>query len=165
MSESLYTAKDVARVRDILTKEQKGLCALTKQPLTKPVLDHKHDADQFVRGVINSAANVYLGKIENLSVRYLNYWYNKGLPSALREVADYVEKEPDGRWVHPGWIAKVRTQFKALKEPHKDIILGKLGVSTGTNAKVRLEAFNKAVLSREFSYGQIRNLINTKGDT
>jgi Recombination endonuclease VII len=159
LTEDLYTAKDVARIRAILQSEQGGKCKLTDNPLTKPVLDHKHDADCFVRGVINSAANVYLGKVENLSVRYLNYWYKDGLPSALRELADYIEIGHDERFRHPQWIAKIRTAFNALKEPLKDAVLVELGVSTGTNAKERKELFNKAVLSRQYSYDELRGII------
>jgi Recombination endonuclease VII len=161
MTEDLYTAKDVARIRAILQSEQNGKCKLTNTPLTKPVLDHKHDADCFVRGVINSAANVYLGKVENLSVRHLNYWYKDGLPTALRLLADYVENTPDTRFRHPQWIARIRTVFNGLKEPLKDAVLVKLGVSTGTNAKERKELFNKAVLSRQYSYDELRGIIKS----
>lgn len=160
-TEDLFTPKDVARIRSILHKEQQGICALTKAPLTKPVVDHKHDSEQFVRGVINSAANVFLGKIENLEARYLNFWYNDGLPNALRLCADYLEKEPNSKYRHLGWIKKVKTYFNALKEPQKDVVLASLGVSTGTNGKERKEAFNKAVLSKQFSYDQIREVIKS----
>jgi Recombination endonuclease VII len=161
MTEDLYTAKDIARIRALLQAEQKGKCKLTGMPLTKPVLDHAHDSECFARGVINSAANVYLGKVENLSVRYLNYWYKDGLPSALRELADYIEIGHDERFRHPQWIAKIRTAFNALKEPLKDAVLGKLGVRQGVNAKERKELFNKAVLTKEHSYDELRGIIKS----
>ena len=42
-TQDLYTTKDIAAVRALLTKEQNGLSKLTGLPLDSAVLDHKHD--------------------------------------------------------------------------------------------------------------------------
>ncbi len=65
MTEDLYSVSDVKRVRELLLKEQGGLDLLTKLeiPCKMAVLDHKHDINQFVRGVLHRQCNVVLGKI------------------------------------------------------------------------------------------------------
>lgn len=160
MTIDLYNTADVKKVREQLIKEQDGLCAITGIPTASNnfALDHKHDEEQLVRGAAHKQANAALGKLENLAVRYL-YWYPEGLPQFLRVCADYIEREPDRRWRHPGWIKKAGTSFNKLKEAHKDIVLVALGQTKGKNATERKKLFQRAVLTREYSYDTIRALI------
>lgn len=160
MTIDLYNTADVKKVREQLIKEQDGLCAITRMPTASNnfALDHKHDEEQLVRGAAHKQANAALGKLENLAVRYL-YWYPEGLPQFLRMCADYIEREPDRRWRHPGWIKKAGTSFNKLKEAHKDVVLVALGQTKGKNATERKKLFQRAVLTREYSYDTIRALI------
>jgi len=156
----LYNTADVKKVREQLIKEQDGLCAITGIPTASNnfALDHKHDEEQLVRGAAHKQANAALGKLENLAVRYL-YWYPEGLSQFLRVCADYIEREPDRRWRHPGWVKKANTSFNKLKESHKDVVLVALGQTKGKNSAERKKLFQKAVLTREFTYDTIRALI------
>lgn len=166
-TEDLFTATDVKRVRDLLYKEQHGLCKLTGIELesNKAVLDHLHDNEQLVRGVLHRFGNTTLGKIENLHKRYLSFWYPGTLSDFLRQCADYIEKEPDSRFRHNGWIKKVQTLFNSLSEGQKNQALAEFNVHGCKNATERKKSFKEVVLSRKFSYNQIRAvLLQVKGE-
>ncbi len=157
----LYNTADVKKVRELLTKEQKNKCAVTGLdiPTKQHVLDHAHDDTQFVRGVLHRQVNAFAGKAENAYTRLIAWWYPNDLPTLLRECADYLEKQPDGRYRHNGWIKKVNTEFNKLKEAHKDVVLVALGQTKGKNGAERKKLFQRAVLTREFTYDTIRALI------
>lgn len=157
----LYNTADVKKVREQLTKEQDNKCAVTGLdiPTKQHVLDHAHDDTQFVRGVLHRQVNAFAGKAENAYTRLIAWWYPNDLPTLLRECADYLEKQPDGRYRHNGWIKKINTEFNKLKEAHKDVVLVALGQTKGKNGAERKKLFQKAVLTREFTYDTIRALI------
>jgi hypothetical protein len=159
MTIDLYDTNDIKRIREFLIKEQNGLCAITGMPLEKPVLEHRHDDNQFVRGVANSAPNVALGKIEGLNARYVSYWYPKGLPAFLRACADYLELPEDKRWRHLGWRAKILTKFNRLTAKKQDELLIQLGSTKGKNLVERKKLFSKAVMTRDFGYDMLRLMI------
>lgn len=161
--ENLYTPADVKRVRESLYKEQEGKDALTGLPLDikQAVTDHNHKT-QYVRGVLHRQSNVVLGKIENLWVRYLKFWYSGTLSDFLRQAANYIEKEDDKRYVHPKWIQRVCTDFNKLSEASKKDVLADLGQPQGDNVNQRKQAFKKAILSKKFTYGDVRQIIQER---
>ena len=156
MTIDLYTQADIKRIRQLLYEEQQGLCALTQLPVEfKDVhLDHAHDSEQLVRGVLHKAANMSLGKIENIAVRYL-YWYPYTLPKFLRQVADYLEKEEDTRYRHADWQKRVRVIYNKLNAKQQNKVLTVLGSIEGGNVKSRKELFAKVVLDRNLGYNVI----------
>lgn len=160
MTQDLYTTKDVKEVREALIYEQEGLDALTGLPLNKPCLDHRHDSEQFVRGVLSNACNVALGKIESLDARYISYWYPNGLPEFLRHCADYLEQEKDTRYRHPGFLKKLQTRFNGLTEPQKKNVLEAMGLPQGTNGKERKEEFRLALLTKCWDFATITTILN-----
>lgn len=161
MTQDLYTPAEVKKVREQLVKEQSYTCALTGEPTNSKDyhLDHAHDNLQLVRGALHKQSNMALGKLEGLYTRYLSYWYPRGLPSFLREAADYLDKPQDTRWRHPGWIKKIQTQFNSLPEGSKKTILAALGQIQGDNSKQRKELFKKAILSRNHGFEELLKLI------
>lgn len=166
MTIDLYNTADVKKVRELLTKEQDNKCAVTglEIPVKQHVLDHAHDEDQLVRGVLHRQVNAFAGKAENAFTRLIAWWYPNDLPTLLRECADYLEKEPDTRYRHNGWIKKINTQFNKLKESQKDTVLITLGKTKGSNAAERKKLFQAAVLTKEFTYDTIRIIINKAKD-
>lgn len=156
MTVDLYTQADIKRIRQLLYKEQNGLCALTKLPVefSSTHTDHAHDSEQLVRGVLHKAANMSLGKIENIATRYL-YWYPYTLPEFLRQVADYLECEQDTRFRHVNWMKLVKTRFNKLNAQQQNNVLIALGSTKGTNPKNRKELFAKVVLDRNRGYNVI----------
>lgn len=164
-TEDLYTVKDVQRIRELLIKEQNGLDLLTGLPIPEKqaVTDHKHDDEQFVRGILHRQSNASLGKLEGIWTRYLSYWYPYDLATFLRQSADYIEKfdkEPDTRYRHPNWQKKLKTMFKALNASQQNEVLVKLGSSQGSNPAKRRELFSKIILNRSLNYDTIRSVIN-----
>jgi len=159
----LYSPKDVAKARELLYNEQKGKDALTGLPLDykQSVTDHNHKT-QFVRGVLHRQCNAVLGKIENLWVRYLSYWFEGTLPEFLRKTADYIEREDDQRYIHPGWIKKSQTMFNALSEGSKKAVLEALGQSQGGNSTERKKLFRSALNTRQFTFEQVKQIINER---
>ena len=156
----LYTTTDVKKIRELLLKEQDGLDLVTKLPIPErqACLDHDHQS-QFVRGVLHRQVNAALGKLEGVHTRYLSYWYEGTLPEFLRQAADYLEREGDSRYLHPGWLKKVCTKFSQLNEAGKKIILGELGQPLGSNGAERKKLFRKAVMSRQYTYEYLLQLI------
>lgn len=61
-------SSEIKPLRELLIKENQGLCKLCEHPLERPVLDHSHFSG-FVRNVICSNCNVLLGKYENGLIR------------------------------------------------------------------------------------------------
>ena len=161
----LYSPKDVAKVREKLYNEQGGKDALTGLPLDyeQAVTDHNHNT-QYVRGVLHRQVNAALGKLEGVHTRYLSYWYSDTLPDFLRQAADYLEKEQDTRYVHPGWLKKAQTMFNSLPEGDKKAVLEALGQSQGGNSTERKKLFKKALLTRKFSYDQVKQIIQERKD-
>lgn len=159
---SLYTPAEVKEVRLALLKEQKGLDALTGLPLpiTDSVCDHDHKT-QFVRGILHRQSNALLGKIENLYNRYLSWWYNGTLSDFLRSTATYLDRKQPEEYVHPGWLKRVATDFKALTAAQQTKVLKELGGENGSNATERLKLFKARILDRSLGYVIIRTTINS----
>jgi len=85
-------------------KKQKYICPICKRNIVKPVLDHHHTkrikGTGLCRGVLCATCNVFLGKIENNSIRYCIS--QDILPFVLRNLADYIENPPmEQKYIHP----------------------------------------------------------------
>lgn len=162
--EHLYNPKDTARARELLLKEQKGKCLITKKPIPKgkAALDHNHKT-QFVRGVLHTHSNVMLGKIENAWDRYMVWWCPVSLPEFLRGTADFLEREQPKDYVHPAFVKRLEIEFKKLKEPKKDLLLSKYIDTSCSNATERLKAFKKLVSKKDKGFeAWIKELDNYK---
>ena len=167
MTEDLYTASDIKRVREFLLAEQNNKCAALGIPIKPdrtPVLDHKHDDEQLVRGVLEREVNAFTGVIENAHKRYLRYWLPTPLPDVLRSVASYLERSegiPDRRFRHNHWIKKLQTKFNALSSKQQDKVLLQLGSGPGKNLADRNAKFAKVVLDRSLGYDTISQVIKS----
>lgn len=170
MTQDLYTTSDVKKVREQLLLEQDNKCAILGIPIKPertPVLDHFHNDEQLVRGVVEREINAYLGVLENAHKRYLRYWLPTPLPDVLKALASYIERSeaiPDTRFRHPGWIKFCRTQFNKLPAKRMDEVLEELGSTPGKNLVERKAKFAKVVLDRNLGYNTILNVIK-KGNT
>jgi hypothetical protein len=161
MTIDLYNAADVKKVRELLTKEQDNKCAVTGLdiPPKQHVTDHAHDDTQLVRGVLHRQVNAFLGKAENAFTRLIKWWYPEDLSTLMRQCADYLDQEPDTRYRHNGWIKKINAKFNKLKESDKDKVLELMGLQKGTNAAERKKAFQKALLTKEYTYDKLCTFI------
>ena len=161
MTIDLYTQADIKRVREELLKEQNNKDILTGLdiPSGKQVCDHAHDSDNYVRGVIHRNTNSALGRIENVWTRDLSWWYDKDLPTFLRQCSDYLERKKDTRYRHNSWIRTVKVQFNKLSASQQNEVLKTLGSITGSNPKTRKELFAKVVMDRSLGYDVILSTI------
>jgi hypothetical protein len=165
MTTDLYNTKDTTRIRELLLKEQEGLDLLTGLPIPEKqaVTDHKHDSEQFVRGVLHRQSNASLGKLEGIWTRYLSYWYPYDLPTFLRQAADYIEKfdkEPDTRYRHPNWQKRIRTDFNKLSTKQMKQVLETFGKPDGKNLVERKKMFASVILDKSLGYDKIRQVID-----
>lgn len=170
---SLYNAKEVQEIRTLLLQSQKGLDAVTGLPVssTSSVLDHDHQT-QYVRGVLDRQINVFLGKIENSYIRYIKYWYKDDLSTLLNQLSAYLSKTQSEEYVHPSWLKRVKIDFNKLKVQEQDrvleVLLGTIPTGGYKNSTKRKETFNKILLTKQYDYSTILELIqevkNNKGE-
>ena len=80
------------------------------------------------------------------------------------QAADYLEKEQDTRYVHPGWLKKSQAMFNSLPEGDKKAVLEALGQSQGGNSTERKKFFKKALNTKQFTFEQIKGLIQERKD-
>lgn len=153
----LYTPDDVRKIRENILKKQDNACAVTGYELDpkETVCDHTHDRSQLVRGVLHRQTNVYLGKLENNYVRMMAWWYDGTLPNLLRDIADYLEKEPYPI-IHPGWLKKSKTAFNKLNSKAQEDVLKEFFVAgPWKNTEARKKAFDKLIKSKTITYAEI----------
>lgn len=160
MTKELYNQSDVTHLREKLLVEQRYLDALTSLPIPdgQSVLDHNHD-NMYVRGVLHRQVNAALGKIENIWVRFLSYWYPGDLKSFLRQAAAYLEKPNDTRYYHPKWIAKAKTSFNKLTAPQQRKLLESYELQTASNPAGRKEQFRKLLLTKTVGFDRMMSSI------
>jgi len=166
MTRELYSPKDKAEVRDLLLKEQGNKCALTGLPLDKSqaILEHAHDDEMFVRGVTSRAANSLLGVIENNFKRYMSWWFSGTISEFLRQCATFLERPHDKRFRHDQWLKKSGILFNKLPEGQKKEVLHLLGQPQGSNATERKKLFRSALMTRKFTFAEVKKLIQERKD-
>jgi len=113
--------KDIKQTRDKLIKEQNNICPICKKDIVRPCLDHFHvkriHGSGLCRGVICSNCNVFLGKIENNSVRYkINY---NELSNVLNNISEYIKTTTN--YMHPSENKELKdkltkTEYNKIKK-------------------------------------------------
>jgi Recombination endonuclease VII len=162
MTIDLYTATDVKKTREKLLKEQEGLCKITGEEAVKPCLDHAHDENQLVRGVLSHGINIFVGQIENAYKRRVSWWCKIPLSSLLRKIADYLDTSAkENRYRHPKWLAKMQTEYNKLSEGQKRSVLASFDLPDGRNTVERKKLFQSILKSSEYSFEQIQQSIKS----
>ena len=162
MTQDLYTPNDIKKVREQLAKEQdyKDLITGTELRGARPVADHAHDSDQYVRGVLLHTTNAFVGVIENAYKRHISWWLDDiTLPELLRNTAEYLERPPDKRFRHNGWIRVVQIAFNKASAKQQNAILEALGSKQGGNLAERRKLLKKAIMQREKGCDEIMKII------
>ena len=158
----LYTAADIKKVRDLIAEEQEGKDAITGVSLAqgRACADHAHDSDQYVRGVLLHTTNAFVGNIENAYKRHMAWWLDElTLSDLLRNTAEYLERPPDKRFRHNGWIRVVQIAFNKTSAKQQNAILEALGESQGGNLAERKKLLKKAILKRQHGYEEVLRII------
>lgn len=112
-----------------------------------PCVDHDHKTGM-VRGVVSMEGNTFLGRVEN-SFRRFGTSSSIGLPSILRNMADYLEKECTNI-LHPVGLKQLSGRFRRLPVEDQLFALKKLGakkseIKACTNSKHRTALYRKLI--------------------
>jgi hypothetical protein len=160
MTRSLYTAADIKKEKEKLYQEQQGIDPILKEKILPKdsVCDHDHTT-QHCRAALHRQSNAFEGLCFNAYKRCLMWLTDKPLPDILRNLADYLEQDFSKNPYHNGWIKKINTEFNKLKEADKDKMLNKMQIASAKNASERKKSFQKAILTRDYSYDILRNFI------
>jgi uncharacterized protein YaaW (UPF0174 family) len=153
MKKKYITVKALSKLRRKLLKKQNGLCAICQQVPKRPCVDHEHKkkikGSGRIRGVLCSNCNVYLAKAENNSARY--GIEIKLLPTRLRQMADYLEKEQTN-FIHPSEKPKKKILKKASynklkkafeKNPGKKKVFPKYNIKKGKPKQILTKQLDK----------------------
>lgn len=154
----LRTQQDVKETRTKILQEQKGLCKITSEPAVKPCLDHKHDSEQLVRGVLSHGVNIFLGTIESAYIRRISWWCKIPLSTLLRRIADYLELKPY-EIRHPDWKKKIQTEFNKLKSSEKDRFLNGFNQEPCKNDTERKTRMKDFLAKEKYSFTQIKTAL------
>ena len=165
----LYTPTDVAKVRKILFDAQAGFDPILQQPIDikGAVVDHDHTS-QRVRGVLHRQTNSFEGKVQNAYDRCLKWMSDRTLSDILRSLADYYEdtdRIAHTMPIHHGFLKRLSTDFNGLNEQGKKEVLHLLQQPQGNNATERRKLFRKALMTRKFTYEQVKKLIEERKKT
>lgn len=118
---------ELKEFREALTLKQNNICPILNaemEPGTQ-VLDHQHKTKKevmgvngagLIRGVLDFRANAWEGKVNNSFIR-CGLHKVMDLPTALRNLADYLEQE-NLPYIHPNEAPKVK---KLMKRPFNKI--------------------------------------------
>jgi hypothetical protein len=122
-------------------------CPILGTPDFDPVVDHDHKSGM-VRGVISRTGNTLLGKAENHFNR-MCVQAVVDLPTALRNMADYLEQKDTGV-LHPKGLKQLTSRFRGKKKKEQLRILRKLDViiddiESAKSSKARCLLFRKAM--------------------
>ena len=93
------------------------------------------------------------------------WWYNGSLSDFLRQCASYLEQPIDRRFRHDQWLKKSGILFNKLSEGQKKEVLHLLGQPQGNNATERRKLFRKALMTRKFTYDQVKAMIEERKKT
>jgi hypothetical protein len=101
-----------------------------------------------VRGVISMEGNTFLGRVEN-SFKRFGTASTAGLPSILRNMADYIEKG-DTEYLHPVGLRQLASRFNRLVVGDQEFALKKIGakkseIKTCINSKQRTKLYRKLI--------------------
>ena len=110
--------KNIATYREELLKAQGGLCAILREPMTDPCLDHDH-FDGKCRGVIGSELNMFEGQVQKLWSKHMEGKTELTMSETLRRLADYLESDYLEHKFHGEIVADLK---KSLKRWTKETI-------------------------------------------
>lgn len=165
MNKSLYTATEIKAERDRLVSKQEYIDPILNELFCETiVLDHDHTT-QHVRAALNRNTNSFEGLVTNAHKRCLQWLTDVPLPTILRNLATYLEKDYSKNPYHNGWLKRVTIDFKKLNAVQQGKVLAQLGSKNGTNAAERLKLFKVLTLDRSLGYDTIASTINSIKDT
>lgn len=107
------TSKQIADYREILSQEQCLKDPIIGGDIIKPCLDHDH-FDGRCRGVLSQSVNTFEGQVLKAWMKYVSEYTDISLPAALRNLADYLEKDFSGNKIHGAYLTDMAKFLKRL---------------------------------------------------
>lgn len=101
------------KLREELLREQNGNCPILGEPIKDPCLDHDHFEGR-VRGVIGKKINLFEGQVTKLWGKHLADHTSISMSVALRNLADYLEKDNSCNKLHGGIIDDQKTALRRM---------------------------------------------------
>lgn len=138
----VLSRKDLKLMRQVNHYLQDCICPILKEPFDEKemVVDHIHkkhanilksEFPGHIRGVIHRQVNSFEGKIANLMIRLGLHKFDITLPELLRNMAQYLEKEPYP-YLHPSEAPK----SKRLKKSSYNKLVKTIKQSKGKHPKI-----------------------------
>lgn len=141
----LKNAKEAGSYRAKLLKEQGGIDPITGEKVKDAVLDHNHGGDQECRAVLERTVNSWEGKVLNSFNRYVRHHTDKDLPTILRNLADYYERDNSDKPIHHTALTKDANKFKSLPAAQQCSLLEKNGIVPESNSVKRTKQARKLI--------------------
>lgn len=160
MVDSLYTATEIKKFKEKQILEQSGIDPILGEEFPKGAIcqDHSHET-QHCRAALHLQTNAWEGKVVNAYVRCLKWLTDVPLPTLLRNLASYLEKDYSGNPYHVGWMKKVKTEFNKLNSKQMKQVLERFGKTDGKNLVERKKIFSEIVLDRTLGYDTIKGVL------
>lgn len=105
--------KDKTALRQTLLNDQGNIDPILKEPVTKPCLDHDH-VEGYVRGVLSSRVNLFEGSVTKLWGRHLEGHTQTSLSEALRNMADYLERDYSDNPLHGKFVDDQKSALRRM---------------------------------------------------
>lgn len=141
MKKRLKNPKEAAEYRNELLQKQNGIDPILGIKITKPVLDHYHQDNQYCREVLQNEVNGWEGRVVNSYKRCLGHLTDKPVYEVLRNLADYIERNSnipeEEQVIHHTALSVDVNKFKRLSSAQQCDILESFGVQPESNTKKR----------------------------
>lgn len=112
----LKNANDVKEYRELLIKQQNGLCAVTQEPLISPVVDHDH-LNFNTRGCLSSFVNMVEGRYFKYFMKYVQKHTALTYPEFLIKLGEYLNNDFSNNPWHFMSIDKIYKRLNYLTLP------------------------------------------------
>lgn len=133
----VYNTQSKKLLRDKLWK---GKCPILKITGCRVVLDHDHKSGK-VRNAISQQANTWEGYVLKYWIKYCSKYSEVSLPDALRNLADYLDKDYNSMPLHDGLVADMKRKISRLR---KEVLEAKLIADFGVTVNAtKAELVNK----------------------
>jgi hypothetical protein len=116
----LRNYKDIAGHRELLINRSKGLCAITKEPLESPVMDHAHLGSEYeghCRGVISSFSNMLEGRFRRDFNKYARRHTNVSFADYLICMGNYLNGDYSREPLHHMTVEEYKKRLNSKTKP------------------------------------------------
>lgn len=107
------TDKEKSLLRNSLLQEQGFIDPVLQEPVVKPCLDHDH-VEGYVRGVLGYKVNLFEGSVTKLWGRHLEADAKISMSQALRNLADYLEKDYTTNPLHGKYVDDQKAALRRM---------------------------------------------------